>query len=939
MTSQYVIFKSEEYKDPVTDEKLVILFCANRNEKVAFIVEDFLNFIFLELPDDITKKEFRKILKRISPDTEDDSWSFVKWEKYQGYPVKKCNFAILYGTDVRPLIADINNYFIAEGKKISSKMTKKELKRKYSCNQYYQNFNIVQKFSALTSLNIGDWFEITDYLIDEDYYNYCRIPCARIQQEQLKNIKPPSSDNFPIYTISCIDFEVNSNRKGKFPDPWEPKDLIYLTSYVWGPEGTHREKEGVLITTENVGINEIRDLKDSKPSLVHVHEKDEIGALKKLEEMIISTDPDFIFTYNGDSFDFPFWKARYDREGEELGNFGRLIDKYPIFKRNDWASTAVKSRGQELLVIPGRIVIDLFSIIRREKFYDLYTLKYVSEQILRNTDAINGQDIGAKDDLSAEEQFRIYREGTKEEWYRLLHYSLRDSFTPLRIIDKIGTVNNLFAMGRIIGLNLEEIYTRGQQHRLENKIFQDRIKAKVVIDSSPNKKFKKFKGAVVQPPLLKLMRNVAALDFQSLYPTIMIALNISHDTYIGMNLDELPDNLTEDDVNIIEIDENKKYYFIKSNIRVGTIPKLLVEFLDSRNAKKALMKKEKDEVIKSILDGEQLALKVIANSSYGFLGAVNGKLPLKEGAESVTAIGRKLITDVVETLRDEFQATIVYGDTDSVFFTFDRWQNLRGIDNIKKMIEEVGSLGKFITDKINLPPIKIVPDHFYTHYLVQTKKCYLANEVIPNYKGELEVSLSFRGVLNARREHCRWAKNLYSEVSTKAIGRASFDDDDYEDYQKKLICEEIILTHVMNLMQLRTPVEDLLKIVQMGSDYKNPSYPLNIFGIREKENGRPISPGERFRYWIVKGPEKAKVGEIMRRFLGPGEKINRFYYVDKLKTPLDRLMTGVFGDNKYYQKLSAQIKLKEKLLIVIIEEPYPHDIKFIRDKLKKIINN
>jgi len=760
---------------------------------------------------------------------------------------------------------------------------------------------------------------------------------ARISIDDVVPCATPSPDLFPVYKIACIDFEVNSHRKGKFPDPWEPEDLIYLISYVYGAQGAQNLKEGVLITTVNTGITEIKDLKNSKPSPVEVCENDEIGCLRKLEEYIIETDPDLIFTYNGDSFDFPYWKARYDREGETLGSFGRLIEKKPIFKRNDWSSSAIKSRGQELLVIPGRIVIDLYSIIRRERFYDLYTLKYVSEQILRSSDSINGEDVGTKDDLSAEEQFRIYREGNKEEWYKLLHYSLRDSYTPLRIIDKIGTIANVFAMARIIGINVEEIYTRGQQHRLENRIFQDRIQNKVVLNPNREVKFKKFKGAVVQPPLLKLMYNTATLDFQSLYPSIMIALNISHDTFLGTNLNHLPDGLCDDDVNAIEVEENKKHYFVKKHIRIGTIPKLLIDFLDSRNAKKAQMKKEKDEVLQSILDGEQNALKVIANSFYGFLGAANGKLPIKEGAESVTAYGRKLITRVVEIMRVDFGAIIVYGDTDSVFFTFDDWQSLRGIENVKIMMKRVEEIGDYVTKSINLHPIKIVLDHFYTHYLVQTKKCYLANEVQSTPEG-LKVKLSFRGVLNARREHCKWAKILYSELSTTAIGKPSFDDEHTE--SKKIdLCQNIILKHVMDLMELRTPSEDLLKIVQMGDGYKNKSYPLCIFSERERQQGRPISPGERFRFWIIKSRKKVLVGNLYRRVLEEGEVINRYYYIEKLKTALDRLMCGVFSNNDYFEKLLKQLKAKENLLFDIQnwgDEICPQPLHIIRKQLLKL---
>ena len=44
-----------------------------------------------------------------------------------------------------------------------------------------------------------------------------------------------------------------------------------------------------------------------------------------------------------------------------------------------------------------------------------------------------------------------------------------------------------------------------------------------------------------------------------------------------------------------------------------------------------------------MLNGRQLALKVSANSVYGFTGAVVGKLPCLQISASVTAYGRAMI--------------------------------------------------------------------------------------------------------------------------------------------------------------------------------------------------------------------------------------------------------------------------------------------------------
>jgi DNA polymerase elongation subunit (family B) len=47
-----------------------------------------------------------------------------------------------------------------------------------------------------------------------------------------------------------------------------------------------------------------------------------------------------------------------------------------------------------------------------------------------------------------------------------------------------------------------------------------------------------------------------------------------------------------------------------------------------------------DPLEKAVLDGRQLALKVSANSVYGFTGATIGQLPCLEISSSVTSFGK-----------------------------------------------------------------------------------------------------------------------------------------------------------------------------------------------------------------------------------------------------------------------------------------------------------
>lgn len=86
----------------------------------------------------------------------------------------------------------------------------------------------------------------------------------------------------------------------------------------------------------------------------------------------------------------------------------------------------------------------------------------------------------------------------------------------------------------------------------------------------------------------------------------------------------------------------------------------------------------KDPFTAAVLNGRQLALKISANSVYGFTGAQVGQLPCLAISSSVTAYGREMIHHTLKSVEEKFtiangyshDAEVVYGDTDSVMVKF-----------------------------------------------------------------------------------------------------------------------------------------------------------------------------------------------------------------------------------------------------------------------------
>lgn len=911
MENKYQVLKIEQIEDKDNERQHnVLVWLMNRKSRKLLRFDNFKDYIHIELPG--FHKWTNKNIKKLCDDLLIEDYEISEKEKYSGYSTRKYKILTVYGERryyFDEVITDITEYIMDQLKNIG--FNKKEAKREAKLIIFDRNYTLCQKFSTKTRINPGSWISIKNELPKDTPWSNLETICVE-NLSDLEVIIPPPIEEHPIVKIASIDFEVYSWRKGKFPDPWEPPDEVYLISLVMG---AGKQRTGYLLTCHpKVTHDFIEEHGQKIPILKYV---DEIEMLRGMEQLIVDEDPDMIVTFNGSGFDFPFWRVRFIRDLQELGAFGRITNYNPIFKSIDWGSSAVKNREQQVLVIPGRVVADLHTIIRRDEKYDIYTLDFISHEVLG--------DASAKDHLEAEDQFRIYRNGTDEEWYKLLHYSIRDSWAPLDIMEKKSTSNKLFAFANIIGINVDDVYSRGQQYRLENKLFQRLSRQGVLIDY-PKEKGKRYKGATVQDPQIRLFQNVVVIDFASLYPSIMIAFNVSHDTYAGTNITEPPEELTWDDLHMIEITESgNKHYFVKKHIRVGTLCDVLRDLLEQRGIKKKLMKTEKDPVMIINLDAEQNALKIIANSGYGFMGAETGKLPLPSGAEGVTAMGRKLIAQVVDDLK-ELDATIVYGDTDSIMFTFPRWHEMDGPEAIKQIMKETSEIALNITKKIGTPPIEIVLDHVYADYLCVKKKCYISNELNPS---DMSLHLSFKGVLMQRREHNKWTKDLYKICSLIAIGRDSWGTrTPMEERERKT--REIINRELHRLITNQVPMDDLTKINQAGreaKEYAKANYPIRLLMEREEANGRPIKVGERFKWWWAEPGDDENLKEIkrgnqMRKKLEDGEKLHYEWYINVLDLPMERLLKATY-QNDFYKEMSKFMINRHKLHRSIRNRPFP----------------
>uniref|UniRef100_A0A1I7SJG5 DNA polymerase delta catalytic subunit n=1 Tax=Bursaphelenchus xylophilus TaxID=6326 RepID=A0A1I7SJG5_BURXY len=170
-----------------------------------------------------------------------------------------------------------------------------------------------------------------------------------------------------------------------------------------------------------------------------------------------------------------------------------------------------------------------------------------------------------------------------------------------------------------------------------------------VIDKSGGGDDAGYKGATVLDPIEGFYNQpIATLDFASLYPSIMIAHNLCYSTLIQK---PIPADFKIDEDYIVSPTNNM---FVTKKQCKGLLPMILEDLLGARKKAKKDLKEATDPLKKMVLNGRQLALKISANSVYGFTGATNGKLPCVEISQSVTSFGRQMI----DTTKDAVEGKI-----------------------------------------------------------------------------------------------------------------------------------------------------------------------------------------------------------------------------------------------------------------------------------------
>ena len=248
-----------------------------------------------------------------------------------------------------------------------------------------------------------------------------------------------------------------------------------------------------------------------------------------------------------------------------------------------------------------------------------------------------------------------------------------------------------------------------------------------------------------------------------------------------------------------------KYRFIKSH--KGVIPTIMKNLLDARKNTRKIIYSNNEKIkimsdpnainkLKSqndVLNKRQLAYKVSANSMYGAMGVKKGYIPFIEGAKCITYMGSQNIKKVARIITEKYGGELIYGDTDSNYIHFPNMNNPTQLwDYSEKVAAEISS--EF------MKPMKLeFEEVIYRRFMILSKKRYMYQST--NRDGDKDDKVGKKGVLLARRDNCKFIRNIYEETIYMIFNRQKYEDVIYfltqkinDMFSKSLPIEEFVIT-------------------------------------------------------------------------------------------------------------------------------------------------
>lgn len=524
-----------------------------------------------------------------------------------------------------------------------------------------------------------------------------------------------------------------------------------------------------------------------------------------------------------------------------------------------------------------------------------------------------------KDDTSAQEMFASHR-GSADDRAVIAKYCIQDCDLVLTLMAKLDTIVNARGMADVCRVPIQYIFLRGQGIKIYSAVVYNASKRnQIIMTQHGSDEDTSYEGAIVLPPKIGMYLDqpIPVLDFNSLYPSNMIAFNLSPDTLVYVKTYDSSGKLRHqegsdgtdirakgfkiDEVSYDTFDDEKKPSgritcgFVQPTTdprTVGVLPMTLEILLKKRKETRKIMETTEDDAQKSVLNGLQLAYKVVANSVYGQCGSRTSPIRKIEVAACTTAVGRQKIYDAKKIVETEFGGEVVYGDTDSIFVKFATRDLAESIALGKKAAERITAAGR--------KAHKIEYEKTFFPFILFCRKRYVGMM----YEDDTtKCKRKTMGVALKRRDNAPIVKDIFGGAL-----------DSLMEHRNIKTAEKMVKDMLVKVMKNEYPLEKYILSKQLRDDYKNPeqiAHRVLADRMEERDAGNKPQVGDRLSYVYVanrsgqkkQGDKIEHVDYVREKKLKPDVE---FYITHQIQNPVAQLFALAIEDLDGYKKKSYE---------------------------------
>jgi DNA polymerase I len=537
-------------------------------------------------------------------------------------------------------------------------------------------------------------------------------------------------------------------------------------------------------------------------------------------------DPDIIVGYGINGQDWPYLIERCKKLGLRL--------------QVDRAETEPHTSVYGHVSITGRANVDLLDFVGEFSEVKVQTLENLADYLgvvkIENRQLV--EDVDYADYWDSREKREILK---------------KFSMDNARCVMGIAKAVMDFAMqlSNLVSLPLDHVGSAAAGFRVEWFLIKRTHGLGELVPKRIEQPYRPYVGGVVLKPLPGMHGDIAVLDFKSMYPSLMIAYNISPDTYV-------PPKEPAPKSGVYEAPE-VGHHFRKEP--AGFYKEVLSYLISVRDEIRSRMKALPPESVEyRVFDARQKAVKVITNASYGYAGWTGARWYVKPVAEAAAAWGRHTILNSIR-MAEEAGLRVVYGDTDSIFLNND--------------VEKIEELSKKIKKELGL---EIKPDKVYVRiFFTEAKKRYAG--LLPD--GRLDIV----GLEVVRGDWANIAKTVQGKVLEIVLKEQSPEK-----------AAEFVQQFVSELRQKRVSFRDLIiwkTLTKPAEEYEVKASHVEAAKML-KAKGWELAVGDKVGYVIVVG--SGRLYERVKPYkYASYDEVDLEYYVSKQVVPVVARVLESFG--------------------------------------------